>query len=385
MNTPTVSFVVPCYNLGHLLTECLNSILAQTYVDFEILVMDDCSPDDTMAVAASFHDPRVKYIRNEGNIGHLRNYNKGIQLSRGKYLWLISADDYLRRPYVLERYVRLMEQHPEVGYSFCPGVAVRNHEETGVVSYSAIDTHDRVMDGRVFVERLISHNIVIAASVMARRECYERAGFFPLNAVWAGQRVEMGWVGDWYLWCVFALSFNVAYFAEPMVCYREHELNMTATITHRDLVDDCAAADVAVPWMIKQMADQSGFANLSKKCLIAVAREYARQAASKGYRSCEFSLSTDQFENSIRQSTDNEKERDWIRARFLEGLASRHRLQGDLRSASSCYLRALQKDPRLLRVYAKLMLVPLGGVGKSMVRVARQVRAAARNPLLDGK
>jgi glycosyltransferase involved in cell wall biosynthesis len=57
--------------------------------------MDDCSPDNTPEVARSLQDPRVKHIRNNPNLGHLRNYNKGISLSRVKYVWLISADDYL--------------------------------------------------------------------------------------------------------------------------------------------------------------------------------------------------------------------------------------------------------------------------------------------------
>jgi glycosyltransferase involved in cell wall biosynthesis len=63
--TPIVSFVVPCYKLGHLLRECVDSILCQTYSDFEVLIMDDCSPDNTPEVAQSFQDPRVKYIRND--------------------------------------------------------------------------------------------------------------------------------------------------------------------------------------------------------------------------------------------------------------------------------------------------------------------------------
>src|SRR4051812_41224937 len=105
MSAPTVSFVIPCYKLGHLVSECLESILSQSYGDWEILLMDDCSPDDTKEVVQSFSDPRIHYIRNERNLGHLRNYNKGIEMSRGKYIWLISADDRLRRPYLLERYV----------------------------------------------------------------------------------------------------------------------------------------------------------------------------------------------------------------------------------------------------------------------------------------
>src|SRR5262245_48755944 len=103
-----VSFVVPCYKLAHLLPECIHSILSQTYEDFEVLIMDDCSPDKTPEIAQSFHDPRVKHVRHEKNLGHHRNYNKGIELAHGKYVWLISADDCLRRPYTLERYVQVM-------------------------------------------------------------------------------------------------------------------------------------------------------------------------------------------------------------------------------------------------------------------------------------
>jgi len=112
--TPIVSFVVPCYKLANLLRECVESILSQTYGDFEMLIMDDCSPDNTPEVAQSFQDPRVKYVRNEPNLGHLRNYNKGIRLTRGKYVWLISPDDYLRPPYILQRYVELLDRHPRV-------------------------------------------------------------------------------------------------------------------------------------------------------------------------------------------------------------------------------------------------------------------------------
>src|SRR3954447_8749081 len=121
---PTVSFVVPCYKLSHLLADCVSSILAQTYGDFEVLIMDDCSPDDTPRVAQSFGDSRIKHIRNEANLGHLRNYNKGINLARGKYVWLISADDRIRCEYALEEYVQLLDRNRRIGYVFCPGVGI---------------------------------------------------------------------------------------------------------------------------------------------------------------------------------------------------------------------------------------------------------------------
>src|SRR5215471_15701082 len=152
---PKVSFVIPCYNLAHFLADCVNSILSQTYGDFEILIMDDCSPDNTPEVAAEFEDPRVIYIRNEQNLGHLRNYNKGIELSRGKYVWLISADDYLRRPYILERYVQVMEEQPNVGYVFCPAMKVQDRREMEVVSWSEHGAQDAIFKGRDFLKKLL--------------------------------------------------------------------------------------------------------------------------------------------------------------------------------------------------------------------------------------
>ena len=104
--------------------------------------------DNTPQVAASFRDDRVKHIRNNPNLGHLKNYNKGIEMARGKYVWLISADDYLRRPYVMQQYVEVMEKNPRIGYSFCPGVGVRDGQETEVLEYSVYGDRSRVIKGQ---------------------------------------------------------------------------------------------------------------------------------------------------------------------------------------------------------------------------------------------
>ena len=130
---PKVSFIVPCYNLAHLLADCVNSILMQSYSNFEVLIMDDCSPDHTPEVAQSFSDHRIRYIRNERNLGNIGNYNRGISLTKGDYIWLISADDYLQMDYVLHRYVQVMKSHPKVGYVFSPVIALENGQQTGIM------------------------------------------------------------------------------------------------------------------------------------------------------------------------------------------------------------------------------------------------------------
>jgi glycosyltransferase involved in cell wall biosynthesis len=357
---PKVSFIVPCYKLAHLLPDCVNSILAQTFGDFEILIMDDCSPDNTPEVAASFKDARVKHIRNEPNLGHLRNYNKGISMSRGKYVWLISADDYLRRPYVLERYVKLMDAHPEAGFVFCPGVKVRGEKEVGTLDYSLHGTRDKVFGGREFLAKLVKENTIVAASGMVRKECYDTVSVFPL---------DMPWGGDWYLWCVLALHADIGYLSEPMVCYREHDLSMTNKLMAQDL-DHCTWEDITMPWIMKRKVQEAGYQYLVKNCLNAAAYEYARRIAAKRYKTSTSFMTLDQFEASLSKSTSDEKERNWVRARVYAAVADSYYWREDFSLARQFYSSALRKEPWLPKIWAKHLLLSSGEIG-NLLRKAR--------------
>jgi glycosyltransferase involved in cell wall biosynthesis len=368
MGNPRVSFVVPCYKLGHLLPECLRSILSQSFEDFEILIMNDRSPDDTEQVAETFVSPRVRHIKNEQNLGHLRNYNKGIDLSRGEYIWLISADDYLRSPNVLEKYVRLMDAEPTIGYTVCAGYSVIDGQEREIVG--AYGRKDAVVKGHVFLKALLDSNFVLAASAMVRRKCYQDLGAFPLNASWQGQAVDMGWLGDWYLWCIFAMYFDVGYFADPMVCYRTHDMSMTNNITRRETIANCAYADVGMLWMIRERAQGAGFRTLAQNCLIAIANEYAKQGASKRYRSANFRMSRSEFEFSLRRSTESGSERQFIRARYLEGTADLLMRRGK-RSFSTQYYLASMKQRTRPKVLIKLLL---GGGGTRIREILSNTR-----------
>src|SRR5262245_56868524 len=100
-----------------------------------------------------------------------------------------------------------------------------------------------------------------------------------------------------------------------MVCYREHDLSISSSLT-QESVKLCVEADIAVPWLIRERADQRGLKKLSRECLRAVGHAYAQQGRSKRYRGTVSCMSFSDFEQSLRRGTQNEKERDWIRAQF---------------------------------------------------------------------
>ena len=359
--SPRVSFIVPCYRLAHLLPECIDSILMQTYADLEVIIMDDCSPDNTEEIAHSYDDPRVKYIRNEQNLGHLSNYNKGIALSAGKYVWLISADDRLRFPYVLERYVQLLEAHPDVGYVFCPAMGVFDGRETRV-----INTHgckDAVFDGIDFLTRLLDANTVVAPCAIARKECYEELSYFPL---------DMPWAGDWYLWCVFALRYRVGYFAEPMVNYRTHDLSMTNTLMARD-PRICINDDMLVWHRTLERAREAKEKRIVKRCRHLMAYTYAMSVLSPRYGNRVLTVA--ESYDSAARIVGNRRDLRLLWARFCACIGDQESWKHQFRSAFQWYSKGLYRDPLMLTVWLKLLSLVLAKKG---LQVRQKVRTLGK-------
>lgn len=121
-NTPLVSVIVPNYNHARFLDERMESILGQTFQNFEVIILDDLSTDNSREVIEKYrNDPHVSQIvYNEQNSGSpFKQWNKGFRLAKGKLVWIAESDDSCE-PTMLERLVRCFEQHPDLSYAFCP-------------------------------------------------------------------------------------------------------------------------------------------------------------------------------------------------------------------------------------------------------------------------
>lgn len=117
-NTALVSVVLPAYNAERFLREAIDSVLNQTYPNFELIIINDGSTDHTEEIILSYSDSRIKYVRNEQNLKLIKTLNKGVGLAQGKYIARMDADD-ISLPERFEEEVRYLEEHPDVDIVSC--------------------------------------------------------------------------------------------------------------------------------------------------------------------------------------------------------------------------------------------------------------------------
>lgn len=110
----TVSIIMPSYNTARFITETVESVLAQSYTDWELIIVDDCSTDNTDEVAAGFTDPRIRYLKNEKNSGAAVSRNRALREAKGRYIAFLDSDD-VWLPEKLERQLAFMQEN---GYAF---------------------------------------------------------------------------------------------------------------------------------------------------------------------------------------------------------------------------------------------------------------------------
>ncbi len=107
-----VSIIMPVYNSSGYLSDAIESILSQTYSDFEFIIIDDASTDNSIEIIYSYHDPRIVLLKNDINLGVTHSLNKGIKHARGKYIARMDADD-IALPQRIELQVDFLEKNPE--------------------------------------------------------------------------------------------------------------------------------------------------------------------------------------------------------------------------------------------------------------------------------
>ncbi|MCK1453107.1 glycosyltransferase [Bradyrhizobium sp. 35] len=215
----SVDAIIPCYQYGHFLWECADSILRQCGPELRLLIIDDASTDNTPQVAEELvrADSRVEFRRHAVNHGHISTFNEGLAWAAADYMILLSADDYLM-PGAIERSVRLMDDNPSVGLTFGGAVALHQGHEEVVPLPPELGAGTKTLAGRDFIKMGGSRNIVLAPSVMVRTSLQKKVG---------GYLPDLTHSGDMEMWLRFAAHGPVGFIDAIQAVYRRHSTNMS--------------------------------------------------------------------------------------------------------------------------------------------------------------
>lgn len=206
---PKVSVIIPTYNAVDYLSETVDSVLQQTFTDWELIIVDDGSSDQTVSWIAELVDPRIRLICQE-NQGVTVARNTGITKSCGEYIAFLDHDD-LWHPTKLEKQVRCLDKNPTVGLVHTWMVSV----DAQGMSTGRIMASDA--EGDVWA-KLLEKNTVASSSVMLRRTCLSTAGVFSTER-------ELYTVEDWEFWIRIAAHYPFGVIKEPLLSWRQHANN----------------------------------------------------------------------------------------------------------------------------------------------------------------
>jgi glycosyltransferase involved in cell wall biosynthesis len=242
---PLVSVVLTSYNHARYLSQAIESVLAQTLKDIEVVAIDDASRDESPAILQRYAD-RVKVIQHETNRGTYASLNEGIAHTSAPCIAILNSDD-LWLPEKLEKQVAVMESDARIGLVH--------------TAFRPIDAEGNPIDGNPLGVRfhpnpqgdllaeLLTRNLFITSSVLFRRECLERCGWFE---------ERLFGMGDWDMWLRIAEHYRIGYVSEVLTLYRIHGQN-TMYQRERMLADDLWIHEERICKRIPELLRRNGW------------------------------------------------------------------------------------------------------------------------------
>jgi glycosyltransferase involved in cell wall biosynthesis len=274
---PKVSVIIPCFNSQNTIQETIESVLAQTMQDFELIVVDDGSTDDTKQILSDFGN-RVKYLYRE-NGGQSAARNTGIRAAIGEFVAFVDSDD-LWCPDKLEKQIRILED-TTVDWCYCDCLYFCNSDSTSLGKHS--DLFYPAKEGWI-AKSLLLGNCIASPTPLIRRSIFDQCGLFDESPLFR--------IGeDWEMWLRIAAQYPVGYRAEVLAKHREHTFSlsfgadpMTALASHLAVIEKITALYPQDLMPIKEKAMAFYAARFSKSAWlngnIVNAKELIQQAES---------------------------------------------------------------------------------------------------------
>ena len=215
---PKISVIMPAYNAEKYIAEAIDSILAQTFGDFEFIILNDCSGDRTEEIILSYKDPRIVYLKNEKNLGVAETLNKGLAIAGGEYIARMDADD-ISLPERFARQVAYLDSHSAVAVL---GTNLQCFNEDGVIRTGWSVSEPRQMK----VDMLFSCGLAHPSVMMRTSVIRDLGGYDP----------EYNGMEDYELWCRVLESCEITTLPDILLRYRIHggQVTQNPSPRHRE-------------------------------------------------------------------------------------------------------------------------------------------------------
>lgn len=216
IDKPLVSVIIPNYNHAQYLEQRLDSAFGQTYPNFEVIILDDCSTDNSLEVINRYKDnPHLSQIVvNESNSGNtFKQWDKGINLAKGEIIWIAESDDYCELT-MLEELVKAYTIKPNIVLAYAPVVYV--NEIGNITGYYSKEWKTQYVRGKRFIKNYLAlHNTIMNASCAI----FSREKAMLINNIY---KSYIG-LGDWWFWVLLVEQGDVTIVNKHLSYFRRHE------------------------------------------------------------------------------------------------------------------------------------------------------------------
>ena len=228
--TPKVSVIIPNYNHALYLHQRIDSVLNQTLQPHEIIILDDCSTDNSVEIIESYLEkfPRIQFIKNDLNSGStFVQWNKGVSIAKGDLIWIAESDDVADLNFLMKT-ISFFNKDDEIKLAYCQSNRMKSDGEiTGTWKSFTDDidmdffNKDFIVEGEMYIESFLIHRNTIpnASAVLFSREAYIKC---------EGADEQLKNIGDWLVWLKILIAGKIAYTSECLNNFRYHSESVIA-------------------------------------------------------------------------------------------------------------------------------------------------------------
>ncbi len=276
---PLVSIIIPTYNRAALLMQTLDSIRSQTYTNWELIIVDDGSVDDTAERVNNLCDTRIRYVKTSRTAIGGKLKNMGMQLVSGSLIAFNDSDD-LWDPRKLEKQVKALEQNAGAGFCLCGGYTFRNEDEPLQYFYR---NKRGARTGNIFTAIFNAEVVCYTQALLMRRSCLDKAGWFKENRTFTDTEFIMS----------LARHFEAVILYEPLFFRRLHDANYIHDAWEKSCLDGIAiirSYQKELPDAVASKAIFKAYVQLGEKYLQRRRRTEALLCFSKAWHRRPFSI-----------------------------------------------------------------------------------------------